>query len=147
MSLTPLDSGTAFSASRRTRGATLTEVLVASAIGAVLVAGLMATFLTALRISSHGQGNVEAASLAQQTLERFRNHIACDDSPLAGGWFDPTTCAAVALPTNEPYALPAGTKLLNGAREYTVTAADCDGDDTAGDCFKVVTKLTWDPPQ
>ena len=129
------------------RGATLIEVLVGSLIGAVLIAGLMAAFLTALRVSSHtGGGMVEAASYAQQTLEHFRNRVACDDA-----WFN-AACAPAALPSNANDALPAGALFAAASstaptRTYTVTPADCDGDGATGDCFKVVTKVSWTPPQ
>ena len=130
---------------RSERGASLIEVLVGSVIGAVLVAGLMAAFLTALRISESGSGNVEAASLAQQTLERFRNMIACGQSnPVE--WFD-TSCNATSLPPpNWPDPL-AGGAMYGGTRVYTVTPDDCDGVGGAGDCFKVVATVSWTQPQ
>ncbi len=122
------------------RGTSLVEVLVGSLIGAVLVAGLMAAFLTALRITAVGQGNTEAAAFAQQTLERFRNMIACDL-----GWFD-ATCAPGALPSNVSDPLSPGALYGSGTRTYTVTSADCDGIGGPGDCFKVVVKVSWTQP-
>ena len=124
------------------RGTSLIEVLVGSVIGAVLVAGLMAAFLTALRVSEHGGGNTEAASLAQQTLERFRNEIACGP----GSWFD-VACNPSALPANAPDPLGGGALYGSGTRSYTVTPADCDGVGGVGDCFKVVAKVSWTQPQ
>ena len=123
------------------RGTSLIEVLVGSLIGAVLVTGLMAAFLTALRITSVGQGNTEAAALAQQTLERFRNRIACDT-----GWFN-APCAPGALPSNVSDPLSPGALYNTGTRKYTVTSADCDGVGGPGDCFKVVAKVSWTQPR
>ena len=122
------------------QGTSLAEVLVGSLIGAVLVAGLMAAFLTALRVSESGGGNTEAASRAQQTLERFRNMVACDT-----GWFGGANCGATPPPADS--ADPLGGALYGGTRTYTVTSADCDGVGGAGDCFKVVTKVSWTQPQ
>jgi hypothetical protein len=120
---------------------TLIEVLVGSVIGSVLVAGLMAAFLTALRVSGRGTGGTEAGSYAQETLERFRNRIACDDV-----WFGPP-CNFLA-PVAAADALPGGALYGPGAsRTYTITPEDCDGVGGAGDCFKVVTKVSWTQPQ
>ena len=125
--------------------ATLFNTAKGGTLMEVLVSGLMAAFITAIRLSSHGQTYVDAASLAQQTLERFRNRIACDDP-----WFNAATCTPGALPTNAPHSL-AGTTLGDpiyaGTRDYTVTPVDCDGDLVPGDCFQVVTTLTWTQPQ
>lgn len=122
------------------RGTSLVEVVVGSLIASVLVAGLMAAFLTALRISSVGGGNVEASSLVQQTLERFRNRVACDDA-----WFNPVTCFASSLPpANSSDPLSAGA-MFGGTRTYTITQANCGTG--LGDCFKVVAKVSWTPPQ
>ena len=76
---------------------------------------------------------------AQQSLEKFRNMVACDTS-----WFDPASCQG--LGAGGPDALPLGA-LYGGTRTYTVTPANCDGVGGSGDCFKVVTKVSWTPPQ
>ena len=124
----------------RERGMTLVEVLVGLLIGAVLVGGLMAAFLTAMRINSAGGGNVEAAALSQETLEHFRNMIGCDTA-----WFN-AVCAPTALPTGAPDVLGGGELFGTGTRTYTVTAEDCDGVAGPGDCFKVVATVNWTPP-
>ena len=135
------------------RGVTLLEVLIASSIGVVIAGGVMLALTTSKKVSMRAAGVVEAAGFAQQTIERFRNKIACDDP----NWFTAATCQAGAgLPTiwtNDP-ADSAGDGLPNspgplsmigqgGRRQYRVTSLDCDGDGMSGDCFQVDTKVTW----
>ena len=133
------------------RGASLIEILVGVVVASVLVAGMMSAYLTAVRISARGGGNTEAVVLTQQTLERLRNQVACD-----GGWFGGANCGATLPPANSfdlgpgsgANGLPAGALTGRGvSRTYTVTSADCDGVGGAGDCFKVVAKVSWTPPQ
>ena len=89
--------------------------------------------------------HVEASGYAEQTLERFRNMIACDTGG-GGEWFD-TTCAATALPAGVADPLPIGSELPGGAtRTHTVVPADCDGVGGVGDCFRVIVNVTWTPP-
>ena len=122
----------------RLRGFTLIEVLIAALVMSVVAAGMLLTFLLVARLSQGSAPPDRAGLLAQQTLERFRNRIACDDA-----WFDPATpaCAATALPAaNTADPLPPGTGMTG--RFYTVTANDCDGDGVADDCFLVAAKIT-----
>jgi len=141
-------------ASRKTRhGVTLMEIVAAALIGALIAGGALMAFVMAAKVSRSSSDTIEAASFAQQTLERFRNNIACD-----GTWFDSTTCTSGGgLPTaltfdpDDPASngLPAGAPLLkfSGTRRYQVTEADCDGVGGVGDCFKVMVKVQWTPPQ
>ena len=139
----------------RAQGAfTLTEVLIAAVIGAVVAWGTASAFLAAARLlrAQDNSALAEAASYAQQTLERKRNHIAC-----AAPWFDPTTCApAAGMPTkwtDDPFVDAGGTPYAGGTesilnppgaqRRYCVTSADCDGGGP-GDCFKVEVRVCWD---
>ena len=128
------------------RGVTLLEILVASIVGVLLAGGTMMAFVMSKKVSANAAGRVEAADLAQQTLERFRNRIACDDA-----WFTASTCApGPGLPTGwTSDVLPVGSSLLaqGGARQYRVTPRDCDGDGATGDCFQVENRITWSPPQ
>lgn len=130
-------------------GFTLAELLIGSLIGTVVAGGTMMAFVTATRLNRQ-QGNpqlVEASLLAQQTIERYRNHMACD-----GPWFDPATCAANAsLPTawtSDLLPAPASggseTMLGPGAkRQFCVTQEDCDGVGGVGDCFAVQVRVCW----
>lgn len=126
---------------RWNRGGTLIEVLVGSVIGAVLVGGLMASYVTALRISQTGAGGTEAAGFAQATLERQRNKIACDDP-----WFPVAPCGFGGAIVGAPDGLPPGALYGTGTRTYDVTPDDCDGVGGVGDCFKVAVKVSWTPP-
>ena len=110
---------------------TLIEILAAALIGAVVAGGVMAAFITALRISQGAAVVFNLSALSGQTLERYRNRIACDDA-----WFNPVTCTPVALPVNAPDPAPGVT------RTYTVTALDCDGVAGPGDCFQVMAKVS-----
>jgi len=132
-------------------GVTLVEVLIAALVGVMIAGGTMLAFMTAKKISVGAAGVVEAANFAQQTVERFRNKIACDDPD----WFTAATCSTI-LPAVPPGwttdALPGNPGLLSligqgGSRRYQVTPVDCDGDGTPGDCFRVDVKVAWSPRQ
>ncbi|MBI3322041.1 MAG: prepilin-type N-terminal cleavage/methylation domain-containing protein [Candidatus Omnitrophica bacterium] len=130
-----------------TSGFTLIEIVIAAAIGAVVTWGTMAAFVAAARMSrAHDNPGFSEANLyAQQTVERFRNLIACG-SP----WFDPVTCQpSAALPIAwTTHVLPAGggteSILHTPARRcYRVTPQDCDGVGGAGDCFSMEARVCW----
>ena len=135
-------------------GFTLTEVLVAALVGAVVTWGTASAFLAAARMmqTQNNSALAEAASYAQQTLERKRNMIACD-----APWFNPATCAPT-LPIGwqddafrdadgNPYAGGTESILNRGAqRRYCVTPANCDGvpdPPGEGDCFRVEVRVCW----
>lgn len=125
----------------REQGHSLAEVLIASVIMAVLAGGMMLSFLAAVRVSQRASTSIEESSYAQQTLERYRNMIAC-----GAEWFDASCKAKVSgLPESAADPLPAGA-LYGGSREYTVTREDCDGVGGPGDCLKVVAQVTWEAP-
>lgn len=137
-------------------GVTLIEILLASIIVAFIAGGTLMAFLLASRISQSVSSTIDPSSLVQQTLEKFRNKIACRRSgesgprrtPPGDTWYD-SSCDADP-PTGSPSdPLPAGTPLLQlgGARSYTVTPLDCDGVGGVGDCLQVRVKLTWTLPQ
>lgn len=133
------------------RGMTLIEIVIAALVGVVIAGGTMLAFTTAQKTSGAAVGSVEAADFAQQTLERFRNKIACDDPD----WFNQADCAANdgGLPTVwTTDSLPASTGAFSmigqgGMRQYRLTKVDCDGDGAPGDCFQVESKITWTPRQ
>ena len=122
----------------------MTEVLAASLITALLAGGVIMSFLAAVRISERPAAAVEAASYAEQTLERYRNMVACDNST----WFTPACAPKLGLPLNDPDVIAGGPlQALGATRNYTVTPDDCDGDGTLGDCFKVTVNVHWTPLQ
>ena len=135
-------------------GITLVEVLIAALVGVMIAGGTMLAFVTAKKTSVGAAGVVEAADFAQQTIERFRNKIACDDPD----WFSAATCVTTlpavppgwttdALPVNPGPLSMIGQVGPGQGRQYQVTPFDCDGDGTSGDCFQVDTKVAWSPRQ
>ena len=131
-------------------GVTLIELLVASVMVALLAGAMLVAFLTSARMSSQSTQHTEAASLLQQTLERFRNQVACDNNadvpnatPLSTvkHWFEPN-CLSSADFTADDLPLPSDYT----QRDYTVQAANCDGI-PGPDCFKVEAHVHWNPPQ
>ena len=128
------------------RGFTMLEVIVAAAIGALLAGGTMVAFMMTSKMSMDASNKSEAAYLTQQTMERFRNKVACDESR----WFD-ASCKSTMTGAWIDDPIPAGAAPsvagFAANRQYKVEPADCDGDGTVGDCLKVVTKLSWQKPQ
>ena len=76
-------------------GFTLVEVLAASVVASVLAGGTLAAYIAASRMAARGvdhMARIEAEGYAQETLEKFRNHVAADDNWVAinadGLWHD-----------------------------------------------------------
>jgi Tfp pilus assembly protein PilV len=112
------------------------EVLIASVTLAMVAGGSMSAFITAVRISRDGGVSSENAFLAQQTMERYRNKIACRQTAESGTdtWYGPGAGCAAAPPVG------AQTDAISGA-DFTVTPIDCDGVAGPGDCLEMqVTK-------
>lgn len=131
-------------------GMTFMEVLVSAVLAALIVGATMSAFVAALNIALGWKGPVlqaKAAAFTQQTLERFRNKIACRQSSesSADTWYD-ASCAAAPPSGPQPDPLPSGA-LPAGSRQYTVTPVDCDGVGGSGDCLQVRVKVQWTPPQ
>ena len=86
----------------------------------------MIAFVTALHISQLASQATELDYLAQQTMERFRNRIACDDA-----WFSALSCIASAQSGSDP--IPPGApiqKFPPTSRTFTFTPGPpgSDGD-------------------
>ena len=114
---------------------TLIEILMALVVLAVLAGGTLMAFVTAIRISRASGTGQATIFLAQQTAERFRNKIACNQGePASDTWYDGTAACDAAPPVG-PQIDP-----VTGAT-YEVTPVDCDGVGGPGDCLQVqVTK-------
>ena len=130
---------------RDERGITILESLMGAVIIGLVVAGTMTAFVTAIAIARNAIFATEGAAFAVQTIERFRNHIACDDA-----WLNPANCGfAAAIPwTADP--LPGGalgSTLPGGVRVYRVTPGpdDFDGDGLP-DYLVVNVQVSWTPP-
>jgi len=130
------------------RGVTFLEILIASLITALVVSGTMMAYVTAVKISREAVFVSEATAFAVQTMERFRNRMACDDA-----WLDPDTCGpGLGLPNVwTADVLPGGAQgstLPGGARVYKVTEGPDDFDgDGVGDYYRVMAKVSWVTPQ
>lgn len=130
-------------------GLTLLEMLVASSILSVTVAGTMAAFVTAVRIQRGQNGPVyaEAVGYAEQMLETNRNRVAMDTD----NWFQARADLAYVGPP-----VPAAWPTFSGAwdddanisatlkRRYKVWREDCDGDGTAdARCYRIAVRTCW----
>ena len=144
----------------RSAGFSLAELLVASVIGSLVAGGTLAALVTAARImrARSNPAAVEADLLAEQTIERSRNMIAC-----APPWFDPSTCAPVAgaggMPTTwrsdplldaqgQPYSVSAAPNSVlagDATRMFCVIPTDCDGVEGLGpgDCYAIHVRVCW----
>ena len=141
------------------RGFTLIEIIAAAVLAAVIAGSSMFAFVAAARMMSKGDtpAIAEASGYAQQTIEKFRNMIACD-SP----WFTPgTTCAPNLAPggmpdewtedplpdrnpaNTESYLDLAATTPKTARRCYRVTPRSCDVDAAVGDCFEIEVTVLW----
>lgn len=127
------------------RGFTLLEIIIAAVVAALMAGGTMLAFLMAVRLSKREVSNEsEAAFYAQQTLERFRNRIACDDD-----WFssNPNCTGSAQAQIDDP--IPPGSPILRlppASRHYTFQPEDCDGDGVPGDCYRMTAKVCWNEP-
>ena len=141
--------------SDRHGGFTMIEVIVAAVITAVIAGGGMAAFVASSRMmqSQNSPASAEAADYAQQTIERYRNMIACDSA-----WFNSADCSAVAMcppscasttwrTDTLPSASATGTEsILNHTpapkRCYQVVKlVGCSG--SGPDCYTVNAKVCW----
>ena len=126
------------------QGFTLLEVMVASVIAGVVAAGTLVSFVAAGRMMAV-QDNVsveEATTYGQESLEHFRNHIACEPP-----WFN-AACSYVGPVgwTADPLPNPAGggsESILKtvAKRCYLVTPSDCG--DGPSSCYSVDVRVCW----
>lgn len=145
------------------RGMTLIELVAAAVIGAVVAGGTLTAFVTAIRISGRTSAT-DLTFLLQQTLEKYRNWIACDDDR----WFNTTTCEMSITPcrpnpqnptacvcdSNDPQEcftedqVPGEAGLTGAIRAWQAVPQDCDGNGVAGDCLRLTARIRVDrtPP-
>ena len=122
----------------------MVEVLVASVVASVVAGGTMMAFVTAARMMQ-AQDNpkfAEANDCAAQTIERFRNRVAADDTWLndqvALGWQADALTDAVSGcggGSESIQSVGAGAK-----RCYRVTPEPS----CAPQCYRLEVKLCWD---
>ena len=133
------------------RGLTLVEIVAASVIGALVAGGTMMAFVTAQKLTQIASTQVEATYYSQQTLERFRNKIACRQAGEGSGdtWFD-EACQGSAPVGKTKEQLPAGASRWVVEREYEVSPqflTDANRVANKPDYFKVTAKTTWSKPE
>ena len=138
-------------------GFTLIEIIAAAALAAVIAGGSMFALVAAARMMSKGDtpAIAEAGGYAQQTIEKFRNMIACD-SP----WFDAACAPNLApggmpdewtedplpdrnLANTESFLDLAATTPKTARRCYRVVPRNCDADAAVGDCFEIEVRVLW----
>ena len=130
-------------------GFTLIEMLAAAVILAMLAGGTLMSFVTASRIASQNTDRTEAGYLAQQTLEKYRNRIACSvDATEAGNklaWYDNSAaCLHNEPPGLNNESLPVTTPAtVATSRKFWVNPIDCDGDGTTGDCLSIKVQVSY----
>ena len=133
---------------RRHRGLTLMELIAASVLGALVAGGVLTAFLLAAKNTRGSVRTVDAVAMAEETLERFRNKIACDDFWFA---FIPD-CGGIGLLLNQPDPVLLNHPIKtvdpgNADRRYDVEPWDCDGDGVLRDCYRVKVTVNWNEPQ
>jgi len=139
------------------RGFTFAETLIGSVIFAVLSWGIMSTYMSIARILIRQDTSdyAEAIGYASQTMEKYRNIIACAPLAHADEWFDDNCAENVGQLTGqwiiEPFPV---TVLANGGTEsifqqpitrrlFCVKAFDCDGTAGVGDCYQMNVAVCW----
>ena len=140
-----------------TKGFTLLEVLAASLVASVVAGGTMMAFVTAARIGrfKNTANYAEAATLAQETFENFRNRVAADDTFFATA----ANPGATAIPNNngwiaDPILGVRGDFSIvetTAKRCYRVRPAECDGTTgiapQSGDCYAMAVQVCWNNEQ
>ena len=106
----------------QSQGLTLVEVVVASLLLALIAGGTMLAIAASVKHGRSSLDVVDAIELAQQTAERLRNHVACDDA-----WFNPSCTAVNVSQTDDPISPDHPIKKIDpGAhRFYTEVPWDC----------------------
>lgn len=144
------------------RGLTLMEVLVSLVLLTLVAGGTMIGFMLAGRVSQESVTGSQSVAEATQTLEKFRNRVACRQAgeTAADTWFGPagaTPCVSDAPIGAQPDVLEASSyspfldptrDLSNSAkREYTVTPVDVDPANPGPEAYAVTVRVRGDEPQ
>ncbi len=128
----------------RQKGVTLVEILISSVIGALIAGGTMTAFMLAARNTRASMGHADMAALFQESFEKIRNSVSCENSLYFDGSCNPVTVPGAndndPIPASHPFKQwdPAATRTVD------VEAYDCDGL-PGNDCLKVIVKIHWDP--
>ena len=129
-----------------TRGFTLTEVLIGSVVFTVVAGGAMVAMLTAARLnrSTNHTQFADANVLAQQTIEKFRNLVACDNA----SFFNPADCSLIAIPlpsawTSDDIPPDATTERLQVAKRCFRFRNDATAQCPGETCLAIDVKVCW----
>lgn len=127
------------------QGLTLIEVIVSAVILALTVGGVLYIFSTEKGVVARIGRQVQAVDFARQTLEELKNEVDADTWPNTGGLGTVGVAITEPLSPGEPSDFR---DKFGGAREYTVTNIDADGNTTYEyDEYKAVTvKVEWTEP-
>ncbi len=122
-------------------GFTLLEVMVATLILVLVVAGTFAVCTAGERFVREAMHRTEALDFARQALEQLHDEVkaATWDSVNPGDPLSPGTHALL---------LPAGDlrDRWAGVRQYLVTDLDWDGDSATAEAKRVTVTVTWNEP-
>ncbi|MBI4342303.1 MAG: type II secretion system protein [Candidatus Omnitrophica bacterium] len=126
------------------RGFTILEIMVASVIAGTVAAGTLMSFVAAGQMIAV-QKNLsvaEATTYSQDSMEHFRNHIACQPP-----WFDvncnyigPAGWVADSLPPT-PSGGSESILSTTARRCYRVTPSNCGSGPNS--CFAVEVRVCW----
>lgn len=124
------------------RALSLVEIVAALVIGGVVTVGTLTALTAAVRIMNAVgvEADPEADQLAQQTLERYRNRIACDDPWFAGG---ATPCTLLNNPTEGDDPVPSPSTATS--RTYALTPG-LDGPDPDSDADYYIMRVNVQTP-
>ena len=134
------------------RGMTMVELLVATAIVALVLLGTMSALVTAARIGSRQNGPLyaSAASTAQYTLEAARNQVGVDPTTRQSNkWFFDRRQTAPQPWSNwtDDDDLRVDPSTGGGiTRKYLVQQLNCDGVAGLDNCYAVTVRTCWNDP-
>ncbi len=122
-------------------GFTLLEVMVATLILVLVVAGTLAVCTAGERFVREAMHRTEALDFARQALEQLRDEVKASTWG-SGNPSDPLSSGTHVL------ALPAGEfrDQWSGLRQYLVTDLDWDGDSATAEAKRVTVTVTWNEP-
>ena len=132
------------------------EVLIAGVMASVVAVGTAAAFVAAARMTRvrNNPTFAEASISAQQTVDRFRNQVACDAVVNGTAWYTANCLVDPALPdvwVSDDLLLPANgvtDSLLNqfpNAKRCRkiIRLPNCNAGAGVSDCIQVQTKVCW----
>jgi type II secretory pathway component PulJ len=118
---------------RVTAGLTLLELMVALVATAVIGGGTLMAFMSAAQMTQRQltPAVIEANHLAMQTIEKYRNQVAADNTWLA---------TRATMPwQSDPLPGGAGTESMQGGARRCIRVRNA----CAGACYQVEVRVCW----